>query len=75
MDEHIAAVKAKQRINQSSMIGREGLVGIKDEEILEWDHGEIRVFRSNCIHHKIKLELNDQDSGIGKISIDNDTFT
>ncbi|MBD2845054.1 hypothetical protein IDH44_07615 [Paenibacillus sp. IB182496] len=74
MDQHIDAVKSKRKVAQTSLIGKKTFLGIKDEEVLEWEQDEIRLFQGNFKHRKVQLVLNDQDVGTGAVSIENGTF-
>lgn len=71
MDQHIQAAKAKQKISNSSIIGKKAKLGIKDEEVLEWELDEITVFNSKFTHHKVELQRNANDIGIGNFIVNN----
>jgi len=74
MDDSVAALKAKQKVNTSSPIAKKGFLGVKDEEILEWEQGKIKVFGGEFAHHKVPLVLDDRNIGVGEVSISNRTL-
>lgn len=71
MDTSVIAAKSKLKVHPSSPIRSKGFMGIKDEEILEWDENTINIFGNKYNHHKIQLTLNTDFVGVGSYQIQN----